>query len=45
MLRLLVSSSNEFDRAFEQGVHNIDVLLAGHTEHVLDMFILETFYK
>jgi hypothetical protein len=35
-----VSSGDEFDRAFEQGIHDIDVLLAGYAEHVFDIFVL-----
>ncbi len=38
---LLVPRRDELDRAVEQRVHHVDVLLAGNAEDVLDAFVLE----
>ena len=38
---LLVVRGDELDRAVEQRVHDVDVLLAGNAEDVLDAFVLE----
>jgi len=40
-----VSCGDEFDRAVEQGIHDIDVLLAGYAEDVLDLFVFQAFYE
>ena len=38
---LFVTDQDEADAGVEQGVHEVDVLLAGDTEDVLDAFVLQ----
>ena len=42
---LLVPGGDEFDGAFQQGIHDVEVFLAGQAEKILHPFVFQATHK